>query len=199
MSTPRHTRIRPRGRAHGARRATRRVVALVAIAAAALVASGCGDEGPGSGYDGSGLDKPSKAQQKLNYEESMERMRQSLEDPAAPPLQRSINSGNSRQLQAAALRWDQAISIVESIDPPSDIAEPHADLVKAMRELGSWNNRIAKAAPNERRTKQLASQAKTSPAAKAFRTAVNAIEAQGYHVMTPPEDADPFADAQPPG
>lgn len=176
-----------------------RPLVLALAAAIALLAAGCSDGGgPGGAYDGGSVGTLSKEQQRINYEETMDRMRQTLEDPQAPPLEMSISTGNVRQLQAASLRWDQATSIAKSADAPSAIKQAHADLVKAMAGLGDWNRRIAKAAPNKKRTNALAKAARASADAKAFRTAVNRIEAQGYHVMTSPEEADPFAEAGPP-
>jgi hypothetical protein len=171
----------------------RRALAMaLCVLLAGMGAAACGDDqGPG----GPGVDaSTSDAQSKENYEQAMDQMRAQLENPQAPPPQMSINKGNRNQLLDLAQRWDAATATVKSITPPDDIKAEHADLVKAMEQLGNWNRRIAAAAPNKARTRKLGKQAKNSAASKAFGEAVRAIEAKGYHVMTAPED-DSLEDA----
>lgn len=165
---------------------------LVAVlACAALIGAGCesGGEPPNSSVPRYGGGQ-SQEQLKIEYQQSMEQMRSQLENPDAPPLDRSIEIGDQQQLEQAAMRWDTATALAASIEPPKDIAADHKRLVAAMKALGDWNRKIAAAAPNKALTRKLGKQAQASAAATAFTEAVNRIEAKGYNVMTAPQGAE---------
>lgn len=169
---------------------------LLTVCACGLIVTACGGGASGPrALDGTSLTKDTSEEQKLAYDTTMERMRSVLEDPSSPPPERAIVSGNRTQLLALARRWDEATQVASSADPPKDIAAQHTKMVHAMRELGFWNHRIADAAPNAKRTKALGAQAKASPAARAFGTAVGRIESAGYAVLTVGDPEDPFNDA----
>lgn len=185
------------------RQLTRALATSVAVLALAGVAVGCGESGSAGPYSGNAgeLAKMTNEEKRAAYEQAMEQLRTRLDDPQAPPLERSIQLGQREELVSAAARWDEATVLASSVEPPDDIAVAHKDLVKAMQQLGDWNRRIAAATPNRKRVAALSRQAQASQAAKAFSSAVQRIEAKGYHVMTPPSgDAggDPFAEASQP-
>jgi hypothetical protein len=161
-----------------------------------LVAAGCGEKDPGP--RGVGLNAgASEAQVRQDYEDSMERMREQVESPSAPPLDQSIATANRNQLLDAAKRWDQAVAIAKSVTPPEDAAAAHKDLVAAMEGLGDWNRRIAQAAPNKPATKKLARQARKSAESKQFQAAVSSLESAGYVTFVSVPD-DPLAGASDP-
>lgn len=179
-------------------RAARAVAKLLTVASFVLVASSCGGEPPDSGGNRLDPNTGSPEMQHERYDQEMVRVRALVEDPDAPPIDRSVNQGARRELLAMALRWDRATATVKSIDPPKDIAKDHAKLVRAMENLGKWNRRIAAAAPDRAQTRRLFKQARASADSTAFGEAVRAIEKRGYHVMTEPE-ASPLDGAGSPG
>lgn len=174
---------------------------VLLVAAAAVVGAGCGSGEPPQGSVPRYNSGQSQDQLKAEYQQSMEQMRSQLDNPEAPPLDRSIATGDQPELEQAAMRWDTATALVASLTPPKDIVADHKRLVAAMKDLGDWNRKIAAAAPNKKRTQQIAKQAQNSAAATAFGAAVDRIEAKGYNVMTagdPAASDDPLPGASDP-
>lgn len=145
-----------------------------------LALAGCGDSGSAGPYAGGRTSSLSAEQQKQDYAAALERMMVSMEDENAPPVERSIQTANRKELLANTLRWDQALATLEGADPPKDAKPAHDKLVQAMRDLSAWNQRIAKAAPNKARTRRIAKQALNSPAAASYGEALAQLEALGY-------------------
>jgi hypothetical protein len=170
---------------------------IAALCALGLAACGGGANGPAA-FDSGSLTGDTSQDQKAAYDTSMERMRSTLEDASAPPIDQSIAKGNRKQLLSMATRWDEAIQVVAAADPPQEISAQHTKLLRAMRQLGIWNHRIAEAAPNAKRTKSLGTAAQKSQAAKDFGSAVASIESAGYSVLNVQDAEDPFNDAPAP-
>jgi hypothetical protein len=153
----------------------------------AAVLGGCGAKdanGPGPGY-GSDTSSSSTAagDAKQAYLNAMAGVQQQMEDQSAPPVTQSIQLGNRQQLINAAGRWDAGIAAIAAIHPPPDIAALHAQLLAAMRILGTWNHRIAAAAPNKRRTEALYKQANASAASHQYGAAIAGLKAKGYDIL----------------
>jgi hypothetical protein len=177
-------------------RVRRAVAVIFTVVVVALGLAGCGTDPASVGGGGLGPAMESPEMQKQRYNEAMAQVRGTIEDPQAPPIDRSVATGNRKQLLAMAMRWDEATAIVKSVTPPANITAEHANLAKAMTELGDWNRRIAKVAPNRSATKRTFRQAQASDASRRFGEAVRAIEAKGYAVMSDPE-AGPLDSASP--
>lgn len=162
-----------------------RILAVAPVLVAALLVTGCGESDPGSigpmGVDG-GL---SNEGQRQEYIDGVGRALQQLGSSQGDGFSKAIDSGNTRQLQAAAIAWDQGGEQLQGLDPPKDAAAAHTQLVKAVEALSTWNQRIAKAAPNKALTRKLGKQASASPASKQFEAAVCGIVDAGYEVIDP--------------
>ncbi len=171
---------------------------VVVVACAVLALAACGKD-PASidGLTSGGGGTTSPEMQRQSYDEAMARVRSAIEDPKAPPFEASVAAGNKQQLLAAAVRWDDATAIVAGTTPPKEIATDHKRLLDAMTELGNWNRKMAKAAPNVSQVKALFRQAQASDASRAFGEATAAIEAKGYHVQSDP-NASPLDSASSP-
>lgn len=157
------------------------LVGLALVLMASLALAACGDGEPGS--SGGSLTPSEKAAAKQAYERSMGQVAGTLDDGTTPPFQFLIDKGIRKGLLEAAQNWDKATTLAAGISPPADIIDEHRDLVAAMRKLSAWNLKIAKAAPNVKRTKVAAAQAMNSQASKDFKAAIDAIQAKGYQVM----------------
>lgn len=168
---------------------------LIIMVAAAIVLSGCGEKDPGalgpSGVGG-GLSQEGKAEE---YTDGVGRALQQLGSSQGESFGKAIESGNSRQLQAANIAWNQGLEQLRQIDPPKEALGAHKQLVASVEALAKWNERIAKAAPNKALTRKLGRQASASPASKQFEAAVCAVVDAGYEVIdsgacTPLANAD---------
>lgn len=164
----------------------RRAAALVAATGAVvLVLAGCGEQDPGAlgptGVDG-GL---SVEGQRQEYVEGVGRALQQLGMAQGQGFAKAIDAGNARQLQQASIAWRQGAEQLKQLDPPKDVVGPHKQLVEAVDELATWNDRIAKAAPNKTLTRKLGKQASASPASRSFEAAVCGIVNEGYDVIDP--------------
>jgi hypothetical protein len=155
------------------------------IAAAALLAAGCGEGDPGAigpaGVDG-GL---SSEGQRQEYVEGVSRALTQMFSGQGASYGTSIETGNEKQLQATVIAWRQGVQQLKSINPPKDAVSGHTALVKAAESLDGWNQRIAAAAPNKNRTKALARQASNSPASRQLEAAVCEIVDAGYEIADP--------------
>ena len=172
--------------------------ALLAIAAAALLAAGCGEGDPGalgpSGVDG-GL---SPEGQRQDYIDGVSRALGQLGAATqGETFARAVDGGNRRQLQAAALAWRQGGEQLKQLSPPKDAVQAHTNLVRAVEGLDAWNQRIIRAAPNKANTKKVARQAAASPASQQFEAAVCQLVDAGYEVIDPGA-CTPLADAEGP-
>lgn len=169
-------------------RGFRRIISIgLVVACAVLALAACGKDPAsidGLTSGGGGTTSPEMLRQQ--YDEAMARVRSTMEDPKAPPFAESVAAGNKQQLLAAAVRWDDATAILAGTTAPKDIAADHKRLLAAMTELGDWNRKMAKAAPNVQQVKQLFRQAQSSAASRTFGEATAAIEAKGYHVQSDP-------------
>jgi hypothetical protein len=172
----------------------RRAAGALTIAVIALTCAACGENDPGA-IGATGLSEVSKEQQRQDYQGAMLAMTDALEDPSAMPMEQAINTGNRKELQDAARRWDQATAVVISIEAPENVVSFHEKLGKAMQDLGDWNRRIAAAAPNKAATRRLGRQARESDAARRYNEALGAIQGAGYEMI--PED--PLDSAGAPG
>jgi hypothetical protein len=164
-------------------------IAAGVLVAMCLALSGCGgNEGSAGPYKG-GLDARQAEQDAKNeYAKTFGRMLATMEDPQAPPVEKSINMARRNDLIANARRWDAALAVIQSATPPKDAKAAHDQLVKAMTELSDWNQRIAAAAPSRAKTRRVAKQARNSAAAKQFAEAVVKLEQLGYGGSEQPLD-----------
>ena len=167
------------------------LLALVAV----LLLAGCGEEDPGAlgprGLDG-GL---SPEGQRQEYRDGVERALGQLGAATqGATFAKAVDGGNRRQLQAAALAWQQGGQQLKGLNPPEDAVEGHKALIAAVEALDAWNQRIVRAAPNKAQTKKLARQAQTSPASQQFEAAVCMLVDAGYEVIDPGA-CTPLADA----
>jgi hypothetical protein len=163
----------------------RRIIALGALVlTGALVGAGCADEDPGPSKL---ISQPSAEQQKNDYMEAFGAMQATIEDPSAPPVEQSINTGNRKELLNLARHWDDATAKAAAIQPPEEIAAEHNQLVKAMKGLGDWNRQIAAAAPNKAKVKATFKQAQKSEASKNYGAALEAMVAKDYQVFGDPD------------
>lgn len=168
------------------RRATNwRTTAGVLVAAAGFVLAGCGGSGgEASGPGPSLLDaKPTATEQKSDYLDGVSRVLSAVDDPSAPPLERSISLARANELEAAAMRWDQGLAMLKALKPPATVKAEHDKLVEAMAELGDWNHRIADAAPNRKLVAKVAQQARTSPSARKYGAAIDGFSRKGYDIL----------------
>lgn len=177
-------------------RPTAWLLALLVLSAA-LVLTGCGEKDPGAigptGVDG-GLSSEGQAQE---YVDGVGRALEQLGAAQGPGFGKAIDSGNGKQLQEAAISWRQGVEQLRGLNPPKEAVGPHKQLVGAVTELGKWNDRIAKAAPNKAVTRRLAKQASASPASRQFEAAVCGINDAGFGVVDPGA-CTPLADAEGP-
>lgn len=154
-----------------------RIVLL--ICASLLLLAGCESGDPGAPSESSLLQAE---REKAEYEKGMGRIAGMMDDPTQPNFQYLVDHGARQGLYLASVRWDRATDVAEGLKPPADIKADHAAMVKAMKQLGVWNRRIAKAAPDRTLTKKLSSQARHSAAAKNFGRALARMEQKGYTV-----------------
>lgn len=172
--------------ARGGRGWTTRVVLLLALVATALFGAGCGDSDPGAlgpqGVDG-GLSSEGKKQE---YVQGVSRaLAQLATSQNGKGYAQAVNTGSKRQLQIAALAWQQGGAQLKQLDPPADAVAAHEQLIAAVGALSTWNTKIVAAAPNKARTKQLAKQAAVSPASQAYEASVCKLVDAGYEVIDP--------------
>ena len=80
-----------------------------------------------------------------------------------PQWGRAIQGGNKRQLQVAAIGWQEGVETLRSLNPPKDATGPHRRLVAATQGLAKWNTRLVAAAPDKKRVAAVARQAQNSP------------------------------------
>lgn len=162
-----------------------RMFGVAPVLVAAVLLAGCGEADPGAigptGVDG-GL---SGEGQRQEYIDGVGRALQQLGSAQGQGFAKAIDAGNTRQLQAAAIAWDQGGEQLQGLDPPKDAVGAHTQLVKAVEGLSVWNQRIAKAAPNKALTRKLGKQASASPASQSFEAAVCGIVDAGYEVIDP--------------
>ena len=167
-------------------------LALATIAA--LLLAGCGESDPGVITDSS----LSPEGQRQDYVDGVTRALGQLGSATqGPEFARAVDGGNRKQLQIAALAWQQGGAQLKGLSPPKDAVEGHKALVAAVTALDQWNQRIVAAAPNKAKTKQLARQAGASPASQQFEAAVCQIVDAGYEVIDPGA-CTPLADAEGP-
>jgi hypothetical protein len=155
---------------------------LAVLATTVVAASGCAEQDPGP-QSLSG--QVSAEQQRQDYVDGVGRALGQLGSSQGPTFAKAVDTGNKRQLQAAAIAWRQGLQQLKSLSPPADAVTGHNQLLTAVESLDSWNQRIVNAAPNKRRTQQLAKQATASPASQQFEGAVCALVDAGYEVVDP--------------
>lgn len=164
---------------------TRTIRRLLVIGVVAVLAAGCGEADPGP----MGLEaQVSAEQQRQDYVEGVSRALAQLGSPQGPQGQsfsRSVNNGNKRQLQAAAIAWRQGLEQLKALSPPKEAVDGHNALVNSVQGLDNWNQRIVNAAPNKNRTKALARQAGASQASMGFEAAVCKLVDAGFEVVDP--------------
>ncbi len=163
---------------------------------AALLLAGCGESDPGpTAVGGGGL---SEEGQRQEYVDGVSRALGQLGSATqGPAFAKAVEGGNRKQLQVAALAWQQGGAQLKGLNPPKDAVEGHKALVAAVTALDQWNQRIVAAAPNKAMTKRLARQAGASPASRQFEAAVCQIVDAGYEVIDPGA-CTPLADAEGP-
>ncbi len=163
---------------------------------AALLLAGCGESDPGpSAVGGGGL---SPEGQRQDYVDGVTRALGQLGSATqGPEFARAVDGGNRKQLQIAALAWQQGGAQLKGLNPPKDAVAGHKALVAAVTALDQWNQRIVAAAPNKAMTKKLARQAGASPASQQFEAAVCQLVDAGYEVVDPGA-CTPLADAEGP-
>jgi hypothetical protein len=160
-----------------------RRAALVALAVAAMVfVAGCDNGDPGA-LGAMGVDGLSNEQAKQDYTDGVGRALQQLGSAQGQGFGKAVDTGNKKQLQAAAIAWQQGLEQLKQVDPPKDVVAQHVALVKAVETLDVWNKRVAKAAPNKFMTRKLGKQASASPASKAFAGSICDIVDAGYDVV----------------
>lgn len=147
-----------------------------------VTVAGCGNNDPGpQSLDG----QVSLEQQRQDYVEGVGRALAQLGSAQGPTYARSVDSANKRQLQTAALAWQQGLEQLKSLSPPEDAVSGHKELVSAVEALHSWNMRVVNAAPNKKRTQAVARKAATSPASQQFEQAICTLIDAGYEVVDP--------------
>lgn len=179
-----------------ARRITNQTIARIMLATiTALLLAGCGEGDPGPRTVGGDL---SPEGQRQDYVDGVSRALGQLGSATqGEAFARAVNSGNRRQLQVAALAWQQGGAQLQGLNPPKDAVEGHKALVASVEGLDAWNQRIVSAAPNKAKTKQLARQAGNSPASQQFEAAVCQLVDAGYDVIDPAA-CTPLANAEGP-
>jgi hypothetical protein len=160
----------------------RTTVRLLVIGLVVALVAGCGDQDPGPM---SLQQQLSADQQRQDYVDGVGRALGQLGSAQGPTFAQSVDNGNKRELQAAAIAWRQGMQQLKSLSPPPEAAEGHRALLNAVEALDSWNERIVNAAPNRNRTQALARQAAESPASRLFERAVCQLVDEGYEVVDP--------------
>lgn len=175
---------------------TKTLLRLALATFAALLVAGCGESDPGPGAIGGGGLSPEG--QRQDYVDGVTRALGQLGSATqGPEFAKAVDGGNRRQLQVAALAWQQGGAQLKGLNPPADAVEGHKALVAAVTALDRWNQRIVSAAPNKAMTKKLARQAGASPASRQFEAAVCQLVDAGYEVIDPGA-CTPLADAEGP-
>ncbi|MCW2921188.1 MAG: hypothetical protein JWL76_1062 [Thermoleophilia bacterium] len=163
---------------------TKLLLRLALATFAALLVAGCGESDPGPGAVGGG--ELSTEGQRQDYVDGVTRALSQLGSATqGPEFARAVDGGNRKQLQVAALAWQQGGAQLKGLNPPKDAVEGHKALVVAVGALDQWNRRIVAAAPNKAMTKKLARQAGASPASQQFEAAVCQLVDAGYEVVDP--------------
>jgi hypothetical protein len=175
---------------------TKLLMRLALATIAALLLAGCGESDPGpTAVGGGGL---SAEGQRQDYVDGVSRALSQLGSATqGPAFARAVDGGNRKQLQVAALAWQQGGAQLKGLNPPKDAVPGHKALVAAVTALDQWNQRIVAAAPNKAMTKRLARQAGASPASQQFEAAVCQLVDAGYEVVDPGV-CTPLANAEPP-
>jgi hypothetical protein len=157
---------------------------LALAGAAVLLLAGCGEQDPGPSAVGGG--SLSAEGQRQEYVDGVSRALSQLGSATqGQQFARAVDTGNRRQLQVAALAWQQGGAQLKGLNPPKDAVEGHKALVAAVEGLDAWNQRIVRAAPNKAATKKLARQASASPASQQFEAAVCQLVDAGFEVVDP--------------
>jgi hypothetical protein len=177
----------------------RQVIKLAVLATmAALLLAGCGNDSAALGPTG-GLDSLSPEGQRQDYVDGVVRALQQLGTATqGATFAKAVNTGNAKQLRAAALAWRQGGEQLKSLDPPKDAVEGHTALVKAVEGLDQWNQRIVRAAPNKAMTKKLSTQAPASQASHQFEPALCTLVDAGFDVLPDSSACQPLSDASAP-
>ena len=175
---------------------TKAFLRLALATIAALLLAGCGESGLGPAAVGDGGLSPEG--QRQDYVDGVTRALGQLDSATSGEgFARAVDTGNRRQLQVAALAWQQGGAQLKGLNPPKDAVEGHKALIAAVTALNTWNQRIVGAAPNKAMTRKLARQAGTSPASQQFEAAVCQLVDAGYEVIDPGA-CSPLADASGP-
>ncbi len=170
---------------------TKLLLRLALATIAALLLAGCGESDPGV-ISNTGL---SPEGQRQDYVDGVTRALGQLGSATqGPEFARAVDGGNRKQLQIAALAWQQGGAQLKGLNPPKDAVAGHKALVTAVTALDQWNMRIVSAAPNKAMTKKLAREAGASPASRQFEAAVCQLVDAGYEVVDPGA-CTPLADA----
>jgi len=171
---------------------------LVLVVGAMLLAA-CGEGDPGaigpSGVDG-GL-SPEGARQEY-VDGVIGALAQLSQATQGPAYAKSVDTGNKQQLQVAALAWQQGGQQLKQLSPPKAAVKGHKALVAAVDSLNVWNQKVVAAAPNKKRTQQVATTAANSPASQNFGAAICMLVQAGYDVVDPGECGSPLDSASSP-
>jgi hypothetical protein len=168
-----------------------RLVAVLICAVAALGLSACspGGEPPGPSDSRALLNDSFKEDgERETYMAAMAKVEAAM---GKADFASAARNGKQQQLKSYDRNWDKATQLAAAIDPPADVAEQHAQLVKSMKALGKWNQRMVDAAPNKARTSRLYSQAMKSPASEQLGGAISGILGAGYPIMQGPPGTAP--------
>ncbi|MCB0877810.1 MAG: hypothetical protein KDC46_02365 [Thermoleophilia bacterium] len=162
-----------------------RIGRLLVVLLALVLVAGCGESDPGaigpSGVDGG----VSSEQAKEDYVTGVNSALQQLGTAQGQSFGAAVTKGNKRQLQASAIAWRQGVQQLKGLNPPKEAVPAHTKLVEAVSQLDTWNQRIANAAPNKKRTQTLAKQASGSAASRNFEAAVCELVDAGFEVIDP--------------
>lgn len=155
-------------------------VVTACLAALALLAAGCG------GDDGTSRE---------DYEREVQQVGTTLEETFGE-LGSSISGSGSteeaaKQLAEGAESLDKASSDLDDIDPPSDIADAHEDIVAGLAELADEFRSGSEAAEGGDLAKLLefAQGLQNSEAVQKITAAGNTIEEKGYEFNATGEDS----------
>jgi DNA repair exonuclease SbcCD ATPase subunit len=148
---------------------------LLALAATALVAAGCGDDDGGdSGSNGA-----------LSNEDYASEVRDVLE-PLGSELQRigdTVRASESQQeladsVRSAEDRLQQSIDELESLEPPSDAEAAHQELIGALTDFQGSLNELSSAADAEDTAEVIQSASRLPGAAQELQSRLNEVRQQ---------------------